>query len=280
MFEEIAILAPGLLGGSLLLASHERTLAQRLSVWARREQTRTQCQETGCCHAVHAKAEEAVSAADLVILCAPVNAIPTLLETIAPSLKPGAIVTDVGSTKTEICSRARALMPAHSHFIGAHPMAGSEKNGMQHADAALFTARPCILTPYPDTPAKPLAQLHAFWKALGMQVHQSTPQEHDLIVAHISHLPHLLAAVLCKQLADKPESWLELAGQGLRDTTRVAAGDTALWQAIFVQNRQATLAALREYREQLDHAEQLLESRNDDAFASLLEQARQTRNRF
>ena len=179
-------------------------------------------------------AADAVKGADLVVLCTPVGLFPTILREISPALAPGALVTDVGSTKRSIVSAAEQLLPPGVHFVGSHPMAGSEKRGVQHATADLFEQAVCITTPTARTAPDALGRIEAFWGTLGMEVHRLTPEEHDRRVADVSHLPHALAAAL---VAMQDDASMRLAGKGFMDVTRIAAGDGGLWRDILIDNR-------------------------------------------
>lgn len=247
VFEQITVLGPGLLGASLLLAVRERNLCTSTRAWSRREETRARCAELNLCTSVHSDPVEAVRGADLVIACTPVGHIPQLLQSIAGALEPQALVTDVGSTKLSICRAAATAINGRAVFIGSHPMAGSEKSGLEFADPLLFERRPCFVTPDPGTKSAAVETIRDFWTRLGMQVTITTPQQHDAITAHISHLPHLLASALAAFLDGKHASWRQHAGAGLRDTTRIAAGDPDLWQQIFSSNQSEVLTALDDF---------------------------------
>lgn len=271
VFDQITILAPGLLGASVAWAAHQRQLARCIHVWARRDETRQQCASLPWCNAVHETAQEAVRGADFIILAPPVDVIPELLRQIKTCCQPGALVTDVGSTKSQICRAASEIFPPGVHFIGSHPMAGSEKNGLGYADANLFVGRACIVTPIAATPSDPLNRLMQFWRALDMYVVTMPPADHDQSVANISHLPHLLASVLAAYLARNPMEWRSLAGNGLRDVTRIASGSPELWLSILNQNRQEVLQALRQFKQQLHIFEQALTECDDAAILQLLQ---------
>jgi prephenate dehydrogenase len=202
------------------------------------------------CDATFDRADDACRGSQLVVLCTPVETIVPLLEQIAPALDSTALVTDVGSTKSLICRQARGVS-GDFHFIGSHPMAGSERTGMAHARGDLFEGAACILTPLDEDADTEITRLQELWQAVGMQVVKTTPEKHDEIVAHISHLPHLLASSLCSYLAAKDHDWKQLAGGGLRDTTRVAAGDPGLWQQILGQNREEVLRAIDGFEHEL-----------------------------
>lgn len=204
------------------------------------------------CSQAFATPEEASQNADLVVICAPVEKILPLARQIRGSVKPETIVTDVGSVKSQICRFGHDLMPLGPFFIGSHPMAGSEKTGMAHARGDLFEARPCFVTPLPDSDPKAAETVVRFWQSLGARVATTSPEEHDEIVAHISHLPHLLASSLCSFLHLKNPSWRNFGGNGLRDTTRIAGGSPTLWREILEQNQEEVLRALRDFQNELE----------------------------
>ncbi len=251
MIQHLAILAPGLLGSSVARAARERGLAGRITVWARRAEVRAELRGQPWLDDVADTPGAAVAEASLVVLAAPVDRIIELDQEIAPRLAAGAIVTDVGSVKGPICTAAaRHPRPAGACFLGSHPMAGSEKTGWEHGQPTLFEKRVCFVTPTDNTPSGALVQLEKFWRALGAEVVVAAPAQHDEIVAHISHLPQAVATSLACALAHKEGDWRHLAGNGLRDTTRIAAGDATMWVEIFQQNRAAILEALARQEEE------------------------------
>lgn len=247
----MTILAPGLLGASLGMATRELGLAKRIHVWARRAETRRACADEAWCDAVFPDPADAAEGSDLVVLCPPVDAIVPLVKQVSSKIQPGALVTDVGSTKSRICRLASHLVPEGSFFVGSHPMAGSEKSGMEHASGDLFRNRACLVTPLEESPADPVDALVAFWKSLGMEVTTMSPEKHDEIVAQISHLPHLLASLLALHLSRKPAAWQAFCGNGLRDTTRIAAGNSGIWRSIFEENKDELLRAMDEFEREL-----------------------------
>lgn len=251
MFKQITILAPGLLGASLATAVKDRQLADRNVIWARRAETRVACSDQSWCDHVTDSLEEAVGEADLVVVCSPVETIHPLVVRISPHLKKGALVTDVGSTKSLITRYCHTVIPLGRQFVGSHPMAGSEKSGMAHARKDLFCGKTCFITPLVDTDEKAVEAILRFWKELDMEVATVSPERHDEIVAHISHLPHVLASVLCSFLSTKDSSWGNFAGDGLRDTTRVAGGGAAIWKSIIEQNREEIVRAIGQFENEL-----------------------------
>lgn len=276
----LAILAPGLLGGSVAQAARTRGAAQRITLWARRPETRLALREQAWCDAVTESAADAVRTANLVVIAAPVDRIVPLVREIAPSLSAGAIVTDVGSVKAEICRLAAAAMPAGTHFIGSHPMAGSEKTGWEHSTATLFQNRTCFVTPLEGANPEAAASVAGFWRDLGGEPVSVAPDRHDEIVAHISHLPQVLASTLCAFLASKDNTWRNYAGGGLRDTTRIAGSDPQLWRTILEQNRDEVLRALTGFEAELHSLRAALSNRDYPEVTARIERGRAYRERF
>ena len=247
----VCILASGLIGASVGLACKQYGVAKNVSVWSRRSTTRAKANQQTWCDVVYATPEEAAENCDLIVICSPVENIVPLYRTILPSLKRGAIVTDTGSTKSVVCHQTATGHNSLGPFIGSHPMAGSEKTGMEHAQADLFQNRPCIVTPTEHSDGGVVDKIVRFWRALGAVTTIVSPEEHDEIVAHISHLPHLLAASLCAFLSSKDASWANLSSSGLEDATRIASGDPAIWKSIIETNSEEIKRALSRYQEEL-----------------------------
>lgn len=271
MFRQITILGPGLLGASLAMAIRKNALAERIVIYARSAKSREKCLSSEWCDAVFASPQEAVVGSELIVLCTPVNIILPLLKQIQPALEATALVSDVGSTKAFICSQAQQIFKETSiTFIGSHPMAGSEQTGMENARTDLFKGAACILTPVPETPDTDAQKLAAFWKLMEMNVTVVPPKTHDTIVAHISHLPHVLSSALCCYLSQKDPTWQTLAGSGLKDTTRIAAGDPELWKQILEQNRNEVLQSVEGFEKQLGLLKRaLLENDTEEIFTQL-----------
>jgi cyclohexadieny/prephenate dehydrogenase len=277
---QLTLLAPGLLGGSVARAARELGAAHRIVIWARRPEVRLALREQPWCDAVADTPEAAAAGASLVIVAAPVDRIVPLVRTIAPALTPGAIVTDVGSVKGEITRLGTAALGHRAHFVGSHPMAGSEKTGWEHGRADLFRRRPCFVTPLPETDGRALAAVAEFWHLLGAEVVTVHPDQHDEIVAHISHLPQVIASTLCSFLAQKNPAWRNHAGGGLRDTTRIAGSDPQLWRTILEQNRDEVLRALRQFQEELHGFQIALANRDYPEVTARLERGRAYRDQF
>lgn len=278
MFDSITVLAPGLLGGSVAKAVRSRGVARTIRVWSRRVETRAALQTLDWCDAVLADPAEAARGSQMVVVCAPVDHIVPLVQAIRPALARDTVVTDVGSVKSAICRSSHGALAGAAHFVGAHPMAGSDRTGHEHADADLFRGRPCFVTPLPDTDTTALEKTVLFWRALDAHVTTETPERHDEIVAHISHLPHVLASTLCALLARRDPRWRDLAGRGLQDSTRIAASDSDLWRAIFEQNREEVLRTLSAYEDELASFRAALANQDMHAVRALLERGRDYRS--
>ena len=275
MFQQITILGPGLIGASVAMAAKQNHAAQRIAIWARHVKSRAECGQQNWCDAVFDTPEEAVENSDLVIVCTPVQTILPLLERVRPKLMKNALISDVGSTKELICRGAEhSLKESSIHFLGAHPMAGSDQSGMAHARADLFKKAACILTPLPDTPTAVVDKLRTFWESIGSVVSISSPEAHDQIVAHVSHLPHILASALCAYLDNQPDTWQALSGSGLRDTTRIAAGDPQLWKQIIEQNNGKILQAIDGFEQQLRRFKTAIKQQDSDEVLRQLEQGK------
>jgi prephenate dehydrogenase len=253
--ERLTILGVGLLGGSIGLAVRSISRFTRIVGYGHRHSTLDRALELGAIDEGSTDLKQAVDGADLVILCTPVGLFRDILAGIGDRLKPGAIVTDVGSTKRSVVKIAEDVLPKSVHFVGSHPMAGSERRGVEFARADLFQNAVCITTPTSRTNPEALASIEAFWKSIGMNISRLDPDTHDRLLARVSHLPHAVAAALVDVQTDDS---LPLAGKGFLDATRIAGGDGGLWRDIFLDNRDNLGAALGELRARLERLEALL----------------------
>ena len=277
---QLTILAPGLLGGSVARAAHARGVAKKIVVWARRSESRLELREQAWCSGVADTPEDAVRGASVVVVAAPVDRIVPLIEQVAPALAEGALVTDVGSVKGEICRHGSRAVGQRAHFVGAHPMAGSEKTGWQHGSNTFFERKTCFVTPLAHTNPRAVDAVVEFWRELGADVVTVDPDQHDEIVAHISHLPQVLATSLCSFLAKKNPAWRNNAGGGLRDTTRIAGSDAQIWRSILEQNREEVLRALREFQDELHGFQTALANRDYLEVVARLERGKAYRDQF
>jgi cyclohexadieny/prephenate dehydrogenase len=254
-FDRIALIGFGLIGGSIARAARAQGLAKEIVTTARSAKTRARVTELGIVDRVVETNVEAAHGADLVILCIPVGACGPVAAEIADHLKPGAIVSDVGSVKAAVVKDMAPHLPAGAHFVPAHPVAGTENSGPDSGFAELFINRWCILTPPEGTDAAATEKLRAFWAALGAKVEIMTPEHHDLVLAITSHLPHLIAYTIvgtADELAQVTSSEvIKFSAGGFRDFTRIAASDPTMWRDVFLANKDAVLEMLGTFNEDL-----------------------------
>lgn len=237
-FSRVTIIGPGLLGASIAMSLKKKGIAREIWVWLRNQQKKELCEQSDWCDRALIDLQDAVGDSDLVILCTPVELILDQLTKISGWLKPGCTVTDVGSLKKGICQRAdEVFRDKLIYFVGSHPMAGSEKTGMKFASSSMLEKKNCIVTPTEQTNLKYLNKITRMWEMLDMKVTHKTPDLHDEIVGWISHLPHLIASVLINTVGEKDSTWMDLSGNGLKDTTRIASGNPTMWKEILVGNR-------------------------------------------
>ena len=248
LFDKVALIGIGLIGSSLSHAMRKKGLAKTITGYARSAQTRNKALEIGLVQSIHESAQDAVRGADLVILCSPVGTYGPLAQEIGSALRPGAILTDVGSVKGAVVRDVLPHVPAGVHFIPGHPIAGTEQSGPESGFAELFQNRWCILTPLPGADPDAVARLTAFWQGCGSNVETMTPDHHDLVLAITSHLPHLIAYNIVSTAADLEEvtdsEVIKYSAGGFRDFTRIAASDPTMWRDVFLNNREAVLEML------------------------------------
>jgi cytidylate kinase len=260
----VALLGVGLMGGSIGLALRKRSPGLRVHAYARREETRSQTLEKGIADAVFDDPAKAVAGADLVIACVPVCSIPDVLKAALSGLKAEAVVTDVGSTKAWLTAACReALKGSDAIFVGSHPMCGSEKTGLDVADADLYQGATCVVCSDEEN-REDVWQVTRFWSGIGARVVEMSAERHDELAARTSHVPHLAASALVLSLTDSDEDVKALIGPGFRDTTRVASGCPGIWRDIVCTNRESVLAGLGELQKQLAELSECIE-RGDDA---------------
>ena len=273
----LAILGPGLLGGSIALAAR-RAGGFHVAAWARREEAVAQMKARALVDVASTELAVVLEGADLVVLCVPIGVMGALAAQIAPLLSPRTVVTDVGSVKAPVVAELSELLAGRAQFVGSHPMAGSEKTGLEAARADLFDGAACIVTPEGRTDGAAIAAVHQFWQTLGGRVLELPPAEHDEIVALISHFPHLLAATLVNVVAAKNAEAFQFFGPGFRDTTRVASGPPAMWAEILRSNQVAVRAAVEAMIEKLREIETLLD--REAPMTEFLTQAKAQRDRL
>lgn len=243
VFRKVAIVGVGLIGGSLGKALKKHGLAKEIYGVSRRKEALAIAVKNGAIdHGTH-DLKKAVANADLVVLATPVNVVAQMFETISPHLKRGCVVTDVGSTKVSIVASAQEKLLNSIMFVGSHPLAGSEKRGVEYAVEDLFKDTNCIMTPVSETHRHAVDKIKKMWQKIGAQVKIMTPEEHDHILSYISHLPHMVAYAL---MATVPDEYLQYAAQGLKDTTWIAASSPEVWHDICFANSKNIMRALDE----------------------------------
>ncbi len=254
IFKRLALIGVGLIGGSVARIATERgDLAAEVVATARTERTRDRVRALGIAHRVEPTAAQAVERADCVMLCAPVGAYAAIAAEIAPHLAPGAVLTDVGSTKQSVIRDVGPLVPPGVHFVPAHPVAGTEYSGPDAGFTTLFEGRWTLLTPLPDTDLGAVERVAELWRRCGSTVERMDPAHHDRVLAVVSHLPHLIAFTICGTADDLEDESrrevLQFAASGFRDFTRIAASDPVMWRDVFLNNREALLEMLARFTE-------------------------------
>ncbi|WP_439549315.1 prephenate/arogenate dehydrogenase family protein [Falsiroseomonas sp.] len=254
LFDRVCLLGVGLIGSSIARIAKQRGgLARTIVAHAKTPATLARVRELGIADIVEEDAAKAVEGADCVIFCVPVGAYAEVMATVAPHLKPGAIVTDVGSTKMSVIRDLGPLMPPGCHLVPAHPMAGTEYSGPDAGFAELFDGRYTIVTPMPGSDPAAVEKVREFWRRCGAMIETLDPATHDKVVAIVSHLPHLLAFTIVSTADDlaeeTKEAVLKFAASGFRDFTRIAASDPTMWRDVFLNNREALLEMLARFTE-------------------------------
>lgn len=282
-WKKISLIGVGLLGGSLGLAIKRHRLATQVAGYVRRPESVAECQALGVVDAATLDLAQAVQDADLVILCTPLAQMRGLMEQALPALKPGAIVTDVGSVKGSVVQELEPLAAkAGARFVGSHPMAGAEKMGAAAAREDLFTNAVCIITPTTSTDADALVEVEKFWSQLGSRTIRLSPENHDEQVAQCSHLPHVIAATLANLvLGSSTEAEMpKLCASGFRDTTRIASGSPEMWRDISLANHHNLSDALARFMDELRILQRAVESQDAKALDAFLNAAKQRRDKW
>ena len=256
MFERVAILGVGLLGGSLALACKEQGVAQTVIGYGRRKERIQAAKRRGIVDEGSDDLAATVRNADMVVVCMPVESITARIRELAPGLKPGAILTDVGSVKGPMVREIETLIPNGIHYVGSHPIAGGERSGYEEARANLYHRALCIVTPTEKTTPIALEQVTQFWKRLGAEIVTLEPDEHDLIYGGVSHLPHIIAFALMNAIGgmrtQQHGNFFPFGGNGLLDYTRIASSDPGMWRDIFLANREIILQHLKTFQNCLE----------------------------
>lgn len=280
-FERIALIGLGLIGSSLSHVIRKNEIARHITGSARSSATRAKAVELGLVDQIFETAAEAAQDADLIILCSPVGTYGAIAEQLRPVLKPGAILSDVGSVKGAVVRDILPHVPEGVHFIPGHPIAGTEQSGPESGFASLFTNRWCILTPLPDASPEAVSRLEQFWRDCGSNVDVMTPEHHDLVLAITSHLPHLIAYNIVATAADlenvTDSEVIKYSAGGFRDFTRIAASDPTMWRDVFLNNKDAVLETLGRFSEDLSALQRAIRWGDGEMLFNLFNRSREIR---
>jgi prephenate dehydrogenase len=263
LFQKVTVIGVGLLGASFAKACKGRRLVDQITGYGRNSENLRKAKDLKIIDNYSGDLSEAVSDADLVLLCTPVSTIVPLIQKLVSQLAPGTIITDVGSVKESVVHRADKLIPEDIFFVGSHPIAGGENSGLDSSTASLYQGAKCIVTPTEKTDKTALKKIYALWHALGMNVISLSAEEHDFIFGAVSHLPHIVAYALMNTLGDlKTPSNLEVtkfSGAGLRDITRIASSDPVMWRDICLSNRKHSLNLINRFQNKLEEIRNTIE---------------------
>jgi prephenate dehydrogenase len=280
-FQRLALIGCGLMGGSFALALRQAGLVQHITGFSASEKTRQRAVELGVIDQACNSLAEAVWGADLVLLAVPVGAMHSSFVALRDSLSPTALLMDVGSTKCDVIAAAKAALGERLNcLVPAHPIAGKEVAGIDHAEGTLYQERRTILTPLPQNTIRQIQTASALWTAIGSHVSHMTPEAHDATFAAVSHLPHLLAFAAVNALTAQTQgaAFLEMAGPGFRDFSRIAASDASVWRDILSANKSEVLSQMAHYRTALDQFENALKSNDTAELRHLIQQASDVRS--
>jgi prephenate dehydrogenase len=280
MFEQLGLIGCGMMGGSFALAMKRAGLVKRVVGYSKSPSTTQRALSMGVIDVEAPSALLAVSGADIVLLAVPVSAMEASFKAVRHLVTNNMLVMDVGSTKRDVVDSARRVLRDHvGCFVPAHPIAGKEVSGVEHADVDLFSGKQVILTPIDRTQASHLKRANDLWEAIGSKVVQMTPEQHDAAFAAVSHMPHMIAFALMHAIVNQGtgKEFLSLAGPGFRDFTRIAASDPKLWRDILLANRHEVIEQSKIFQRSLFNMLQVIEEGNADKLEEMIEQASTTR---
>ncbi len=281
LFGKVALLGIGLIGSSMAHAMRRAGLAAHIAGYARNPETLEKANGIGFADTLHDTPEATVREADFVVLATPIGVFGELAQQIAPHLKPGAIVSDVGSVKTAVVRDVGPHIPAGVHFVPAHPIAGTEQSGPEAGFPELFDGRWCVLTPPPETDPRAVETVKTFWRRCGSEVEMMDAKHHDLVLGITSHLPHLIAYNIVGTAADleavTQSEVIKFSAGGFRDFTRIAASDPTMWRDVFLNNREAVLEVLGRFTEDLTALQRAIRWGDGEALFNLFTRTRAIR---
>ncbi len=281
LFKRMTLIGIGLLGSSISLAARQKGLVEHIAVHTRSAATLARAEELGLGDSYHSDMAESVKDADFVVVCTPVGVCETVAKVIAPHLKEGAIVTDVGSVKMSIIRQMQPHLPKTVHFVPGHPIAGTEESGPDAGFAELFINRWCILTPPEGTDPAAIEKVKTFWTTVGSNVELMDAHHHDNVLAITSHLPHLIAYNIVGTASDLEmvtnSEVIKYSAGGFRDFTRIAASDPTMWRDVFLHNKEAALEMLGRFTEDLTALQRAIRWGDGDALFDLFSRTRSIR---
>jgi prephenate dehydrogenase len=282
-WKKVTLAGVGLLGGSLGLALKQRKLADLVVGFVRRKESINECEFHGAVDSATLDLHEAISGAELVVLCTPIAKMKSLVKQMRPALAKGAIITDVGSVKASVVDDLEEpVAKMGGKFIGSHPMAGAERMGVAAARGDLFNNAVCVVTPTSKSDKSDIEKVEELWKSVGARTLRMSPDLHDELVSRSSHLPHVLAATLANAVLDPKQRKQQaaLCANGFRDTTRIASGSPEMWRDIALANRENLISALDSFVEDLQELRGLLKSKNEKAITKFFETAKKRRDEW
>ncbi len=281
IYDRVALIGLGLIASSMYWAIRRRGVANEVVGFARTDNTRQVAREIGLCDRVYDSIANAVEGADLVVLCTPIGAMGAVAKEIAPALKVGATVSDVGSVKRHVIDCVSPHIPPAVHFVPAHPLAGTEQSGPRSGFAELFENRWCLLVPAEYTDVQALKRLERFWQGLGAKTAVLDAEHHDLVLAVTSHAPHLIAYTMVgvaedmRRITDREV--IDYSAAGFRDFTRIAASDPTMWRDVFLNNKDATLEILGRFTEELFALQRAIRTGDGDFLFDYFSRTREIR---
>ncbi len=281
IYNRVALIGLGLIASSMFWSIKRGCLANEVVGYAKSKKTRETAKKIGLCDHVSDNVEDTVNNADLVVLCVPVGVMSEVVAQIAPHLKPGSTISDVGSVKKAVIDAVEPLVPANVHFVPAHPLAGTEHSGPESGFATLFDNRWCILVPTSSSAPSAVEQLTKLWTGMGALVDHMDADRHDLVLAVTSHAPHLIAYTMVgvaddlSRVTDKEV--INYSAAGFRDFTRIASSDPTMWRDVFLSNKEATLEILGRFTEELFSLQRAIRTENGDMLFDYFSRTREIR---
>jgi len=269
LFGKMTIIGVGLLGASLAKACKERGLVQEITGYGRNRENLGKARALKIIDHCPTSLAEAVKDADLIVLCTPVTTIVPLIQSMIAEIRPGTLITDVGSVKEPVVKEAEKVVPEGMFFVGSHPIAGGENSGLEASTANLYQGAKCIVTPTEKTDKKALEKINALWQAVGMQIINLSTEEHDFVFGAVSHLPHIIVYALMNTLGalktQDNRAVTAFSGAGLKDITRIASSDPVMWRDICLSNRNHSLDLIDRFQNKLDEIRSTIEKGDGQA---------------